>query len=188
MKIVIKNETHWRTRDLRRFVARCAKEVLHEEYRKRTPDIRIRFKHSRSRRGENGSCGGHAYLGGSFASIRVPKPFVDRVDLAFVLAHEMGHLLGMEHRDMAGGALWDRTGRWRELYAWAETLPLERKGIRAPTPPRAPAPPRNIKAENYAKLLARLKRWTTKYRRAQTAISKLTQAKRRYEREGVVAP
>jgi hypothetical protein len=53
--------------------------------------------------------------------------------------------------------------------------------------PEKPKLVRNVKADNYANAISRLKRWETKAKRAQTAIRKLRISVRRYERQGVSA-
>jgi hypothetical protein len=160
----VENRTHWQTRDLRRFVTRIAQEVLTEVYRGEHRGIDVRFAHYS---GRGTACSGHAYLGGSFAHIGVPKDAVDRVDLAHTLAHEFGHLSGLTHRDMAGGAMWQRVGDWRERYAWANALPLRRK------PARRRLGTRERREIQHSRLVARLARWERRAKRAATAIRKL---------------
>jgi hypothetical protein len=62
-------------------------------------------------------------------TIRLPKDpvLVDKVDFAHVIAHELAHTRGLDHRRMNTCATYGRVGRWREIYAWADSLPLEVK-------------------------------------------------------------
>jgi hypothetical protein len=174
MKIILENKTHWSTRDLRRFVTRVASDILHSDYRAAHSHLRVRFAHY-SGRGE--TCSGHAVLGGSFAHIGVPKEHVHRADLALTVAHEFGHLLGLQHGDMSGGALWMPVGDWRERYAWAETFPLNRQPIRV-RPSRE-----QRREEKRVRLAARLLRWERRARRAAKAIRTLRRQLARMSRE-----
>lgn len=170
MTIQIQNDTHWATRDLRRFVTRLSNEILDDNYRVTHPVIRVRFGHhtpKHYREGAEGYSSGHAYVHGSFAHISVPKIGVDKIDLAHTIAHEFGHLRGMRHRDMTGGALWYRIGNWREIYAWADALPLGKKTVRA----KATADER--RKAKFLSMEARLRIWESKERRAKNAIKKL---------------
>jgi hypothetical protein len=59
--------------------------------------------------------------------LRLPKENPDKVTFAAIVAHELAHTRGLKHDMMNGCATYGLTGRWRELYAWAEALPLEIK-------------------------------------------------------------
>jgi hypothetical protein len=58
--------------------------------------------------------------------IRLSKHTPDRIDLAYVINHELAHTRGMTHTTMRGNSLYRRIGSNRQIYGWAESLPLER--------------------------------------------------------------
>ena len=176
MKII--NNTYWRTDHLRAIAMRIAKEELETEKRKVAV---ITFNPARQQR----SCSGHAQIGGRYAWVNVPTrsdPSGWIVDLAKVTAHEMAHLHGKSgERWMRRSTKYGRRGnsQYREFYAWANDMPLERK----PTNKKKPKP---TGAEHSEKRLsdidALLELWETKKRRAETYLKKYRKQRRYYEK------
>jgi predicted SprT family Zn-dependent metalloprotease len=166
--VKIENKTHWRTDHLRAFISRIAKEELGAEARKR---LHITVVYNRAK--DKGYVTGCAFLGGSRAWIKVPSGEVDKIDLAHVIAHELAHIRGMQHRQMTHNPQYSRVGDWRSRYAWALDMPLEKA---------QPKPKQDVQVKRYEAVLAQERRWQTKLKRAQTALKKLRPKLRRYER------
>jgi len=166
----IENRTHWDTAHLTAFIKRVAAEELDPARRKA---LKVNFQYNRQT--DNGSCSGRASCPGHHAIIMLPRKTVDRIDLAHVIAHELAHTRGMEHRQMTNNPTYNRVGNWREIYAWAEGLSLDRKQPKVK--PRV-----GVQALRYNRVLASEKAWTTKLKRAQTALAKLRKKRRYYEK------
>lgn len=181
MKII--NKTKWDTRHLRAFISEVMKrspehikrKFIHRNYRKR---LVCEFGYNRGGNRFGGYVTGRAYLNSFSMRIMVGSQKVDKVDLAKVVAHELAHTLGYTHEDMKGNPLFvrDHGARYRELYAWAETLPLD---LVAPTVKLKGA---ELQELRYHRAQAAIGRWTAKLKRAQIALKKLTRQERYYER------
>ena len=123
-KFEIDNRTHWQTRHLRAFLVRAANAVLRDGQK---PMLHVRIIYTRPGRNCTGYSSGHASLGGAWSTLRIAKDDPDKVDFAFVAAHEFAHNAGLRHAEMEGSPRFCRTESYREWYEWAETLPLEMK-------------------------------------------------------------
>jgi len=171
MKII--NKTHWRTDQIRTFLSRIAKqEELSADKRKR---LIVTISYTKSGDVDNGYSSGHAWVGGRHMTVSVSKENLDKVDFAHVIAHEMAHIRGLQHKQMNGRIAYSRVGNWREFYAWAETLPLEVKEVKAKQKA-------DVQETRYESVLTRLKSWETKLKRASNAIKKLRTQQRYYEK------
>lgn len=173
----VENYTHWRTDHLRGFVTRIAQDELEPAQRKR---LRVVVKYNRQK--DRGFCSGRAVLGGSWMKVMVPSQVVDRVDLAKVIAHEMAHTRGMRHDQMRGCATYRRVDGYREKYAWATTLPLERK----PKPTRPSADDR--RAARLAHAQEMLKAWESRKKLATTKVRYWTRRVKAVERTIAAKP
>lgn len=170
-RIQMVNRTHWSTADLRAFVRRAAAEVLEPGTK---PFIHCTVSYNRA--GTETYVTGRAYLHGTHMRLMVPRNMVDRIDLAHVAAHEVGHLRGVDHAAMRGSARWRRVGRWREIYAWGETLPLRKME------PRQRQTGIELVTRRAAQVDAGIARWEAKAKRAANALRKLRARKRYYQR------
>jgi hypothetical protein len=168
MKIV--NKTHWRTNHLRSFIQRIAKVEIDGPTHKA---LHVTIKYNRQK--DRGWCSGNARLKRPIMTIMVPSQVVDRIDLAHVIAHELAHTRGMKHHQMNRNPQYTRVGDWRDRYAWAETMPLEKAGPKARKKP-------DVQLQRYTRALAAQQRWETKLKRAQQALKKLRPRLRYYER------
>jgi hypothetical protein len=173
----ILNKTDWRTDHLRAFVSRIAAVELNADQRKCLV-VHVSYTRPGARwlRAKTGSSG-YAYYGGRHAYIRIHKDEPDKIDLAFVIAHELAHVRGMRHRLMRGSVLYDRVPGMREHYAWAEAMPLEKR----PEKPKAVVAP-DAKLNHARAMLAvnesKLKRYTT-------LVKKWRKRVQYYERRGL---
>jgi hypothetical protein len=59
---------------------------------------------------------------------------VDKVELAHTIAHESAHLRGLTHDDMEGDPRYWWEPGYRDLYDWANDLPLERRVLDSTNP------------------------------------------------------
>ena len=164
-EIRIRNNTHWATRDLRRFVAKVAK-------REGMKTVRVTFVYNRQ---VYDRCSGYAWYHTDRSVIRIPSERVDKRSLALVLAHEFGHNQGLKHKDMRGDSRYQWVGNWRERYAWAEELALEKS-----QPKRKPRKTANDKLAHALKMVAA---WKTKAKRTETMLKKWERKVRYYEKQ-----
>ena len=164
----IQNETRWRTDHLRAFVARVAEDELDVPKRKM---LIVKFISGGRRRAKaNGDHGvtGFASIGGVRMRIGLPGPTrkIDRVWLARTIAHEMGHIRGLQHPMMRQTTRYGWADGWRERYAWADAMPLD--------PSAAPAPAtladrRGARLEHAREMVAT---WERRTRQAQGRVRK----------------
>lgn len=111
----ITNLTNWNTRDIARLIHRCA-ELENVSLKGARVTIKIRRT--------NGWKLGHCQYGTLLNPrvrmlLLIPKePVVDSVQLAHVIAHELGHAKGLRHAEMRNIRYGWAEG-WREYYAWA---------------------------------------------------------------------
>jgi hypothetical protein len=182
-RIIIKNETNWSTRDLRRFVVQCASRHFDKN---QLPVLRVTFRRGRH---SGSQCTGNAYLGGTriniFLSAKTHAGEVtdyrpDKSDLAFTLVHEMGHCLGLNHSDMRGSAKFSQYARgWEGYYSWAKELPLERITIKV-----KPVLSLTDKAQKkLAHAQNMIKKWESKLKSAQTRIKTWSKKAKQYEKK-----
>jgi len=151
--MTIINHTHWKTEHLRAFVSRVAMDELSTEQRAR---LRITFRYGRA----HGFSSGYAYYNSHVALVRLSKRNPSKIDLAYVIAHELAHTRGMHHRSMANDPRYRRLKRTAEIYAWADALPLE---VNEPKKKKRPgAEEKLVHSEKMLRLHEiRLKRQTT---------------------------
>lgn len=164
----LKNDTHWRSDQLRALIQCVALAEVDPAHRKA---LRVHVVYKR--KGQR-LCG-LATVGGRWVKLYIEREAPDLVQFAHACAHELAHNRGKRHRDMGTSPryAWDTDGKWRELYGWAASMPLER------TPER---PKADGQLTRYLSVLARQEGWQTKLKRAQTALKKLTRQRRYYER------
>lgn len=174
----ITNKTKWQTPHLRAFVSEVMKrapellrrKMIAQKYRAKL-EIEIKYNKAGQR---GGYVCGRAWVNSYSMTLMVGGHEIDRVDLAHVIMHELAHTLGYRHPDMEGNALFMRVGKWREIYAWAETLPLE------VVQPKAKPRGAELQELRFKRVMAAKDRWTAKLKRAQNALRKLNRQERYY--------
>lgn len=166
MRVV--NNTTYRTDHLRAFIQRVA-ETEAEPLLRRQLRVTVQYK----RRGAR-VCG-RAGIHSNWMLLLMDKDDQDKCLLASIIAHEFAHCRGVEHTEMRGPRYTYEEG-WRELYAWANALPLERKT--APLKPDASM----LVSRKLAHAQASLARWVRKSKTARTIERKWRQKVRYYER------
>lgn len=105
----------------------------------------------------------------------VPSGSVDRIDLAMVCFHEAAHTAGKTHAEMRGEPIYHRVGNWRELFAWAEMLPLEKEERKKSE--------RKSTGDQLEHVHGMLRRALTRERRARTIRQKWERRVKYYERK-----
>lgn len=124
MKIAFTNKTHWRSDHLRAFITKQLPEERPDLCKRGAPALRVTIVYTR-RMGSTGSSG-EAVIKGNWMKVRLSKHIPDKVDLAMVIAHELAHTRGArDEYMMRHSAKYGRVGTYREIYAWANDLPLE---------------------------------------------------------------
>lgn len=184
-KIIIHNKTRYQNKHLRAIIVRAVNQVVENQALHPTQKRTLTFEVTYNRQGKDGSgCSGWAHLNGTFARVMLPSGKPDRIDFAHVVAHELGHCLGLSHPDMYGSPIFTRTGSYRERFAWAAQLPLEEK----PKKVKAAIAPADYAAKKLTDTQKRIKAWETRLKRAQTALKKY-RAKEKYytKRASVIA-
>lgn len=172
MKITFRNRTHWRTDQLRAFVKRILPQERAALCKRGAPPLRVRVVWNRGGDRYTGVSGYASYFSNSI-TIKLASGGVDKTDLAHTIAHELAHTRGMKHPEMTGDPLYTRSANWREIYAWAESLPLEKQ-----QPKSKPAAEHKI-----LHIQSMLIKAATRERRAKTIRQKWERKLRYYERQ-----
>lgn len=118
MKVI--NKTWWNTRDLKRIISRVATQEV-DLPRRKFLKAEIRYGHKPF------GVSGYAWLGGNLFVIRVSKVRVDPIAFARIVAHEIGHCIGLEHHRMRGTKRYARAKGSNEFYAWAREYTIAKK-------------------------------------------------------------
>lgn len=178
----IKNETRYRTADIRRILRGAAAEVFDPGDK---PIIRCRVVYAR-----RGRVSGCASIGGTMMTLRIGRHVSDVRLVGALVVHEMGHLRGLQHPQMRGAPRWtwrgyprgmewaERRERWLKAHEWARGLALHEE-----TPEHRPRLVGAVLIEKRREQTVQsLERWTKKARRAANAMKKLRARLRYYDR------
>ena len=165
----VRNTTHYPTAALRTIICRAHANLRRHQGKLRTWD-RAEFRVLRRLRRTHTS--GHAYLGGSNAVLTLPCPRVETRKVYRLVWHEMQYLYGYEHRQM--GSYYPPDD---ETACACDGLPevLEEQAPKA-------KPPVDRQARELPRIEAGIQRWTTKAKRAETALKKLRKRRAYYAR------
>lgn len=129
---------------------------------------------------------GRASLGGGRMTLTIGSP--DPVQFLWLVRHEVWHLFRLHHADFPEAVMHRSPAAFdacREIYAKAIARIVNIMG-EIPAKPTAVGPVVTAEeraANRLADVAAAEKRWTTKLRRAQTALAKLKRKRRYYERQ-----
>jgi len=181
-RFVIRNETTYRTADLRRIMRGAASEVF-DPWQKMVIHARVIY----ARRGNVTGC---ATIGGTSMTLRIGKGIDDMRQVGALVVHEMGHLRGLGHPEMRGAARWtwrgyprgmpwpERQERWLKQHEWARGLML-----REVVPSRRPRlTGAALVDQRREAAIQSLERWARKAKRAENAVRKLKAKLRHYDR------
>jgi hypothetical protein len=160
----ITNPTHWNTRDIARLIYRVAEDELDQGQLKRAR-VRIRYMCGRNL----GYCTYGSLLHPCvIMTLRMPRPGnpVDTVQLAKVIAHELGHAKGLRHSDMRNPRYGWVDG-WRDYHAYAADFPIGVKPVVSADEKLA-----KRRADAIVKAQKMVGKWTTASKRANTMLKK----------------
>jgi len=160
-RIKITNNTVYQTRHLRAFITRVAKQVLDDD---KKHYLSVTIDHTR---GRAGGSSGRAGINGNWLTVRLSKDpkYVSKVDFASVIAHELGHVIGLRHHQMHNG-WWSRGEFNSKMFSWAEDLPLELQPVHHK--PRVVGLERSKSQLEHAQ--KKVKEWESKIKRNQTSL------------------
>jgi len=185
MKVI--NSTEYQTKDLKKIFIECCKTKLDS-----WKDLKIEVSYSKSR-----WITGKAPYGRKKVEIFMPRNPIDREYieakwpeprpyaylnfkrvLAWVLIHELHHILDRHHREMIGNYY----NKWKSGYlsdpermSWVDDLPLRKKEIKT-------KPKEDLQLKRYEHILAMLKDKKSKLKKLQNQIRTWNQKRKYYER------
>ena len=123
MRIELNNKTHWRSDHIKAFIAHVAKDERPDLCKRGAPALHVRVVYTRN---STGSSSGYATLRSNSMCVRVSKHNPDKVDFAFVIAHELAHTRGVDHDKMRNHPRYRRyPGKYKQIFAWGADFPLE---------------------------------------------------------------
>jgi hypothetical protein len=185
MRLTVENATHFRERDLRRFLLEALKR-----YRSWAPEKRVEVYYAR-RGGKVGGWGWYPKGEGEHPrfALGLPKlPALEGevlVDAALTIAHELGHNRGFHHGEMRRAGIgncgphgWAPSDEERARAEWARAFRIEARAPRAARPALR-AQPVEQRLEHARQALARA---TTRRKRAETIEKKWRRRLRALER------
>jgi len=174
--MIVKNQTHWQTRDLKRVFCETLRRNSKIEGKLRMRmgrQISIFVEVVYSRR----SYSGWAQYGGIAMHLRVLRDELNGAELACLFEHELEHIRGYRHRSMSRA--------WQsERFAWAtnaEKFPFRRKEMK-PVKPKA-----DTQLKRYANVLKKVAEKERALKRLQRLLKKWRQKQRYYEKVLVAA-
>jgi hypothetical protein len=177
----ITNHTKWNTADLRKVILAVLNQWNARETRKVSKTrLRVTVTYNRS---AGRYTTGHAWLNSATMRLYVGKNEVDVLGLANTAEHEIAHCAGYDHDHMHGylARAWHPTDDKRRAesaarYPFLAGVAIRPKAVK----PAKPKPDAQVVA--YDRVIAGIARWQTKAKRAATALKKLNQRKRYYEK------
>lgn len=170
----ITNTTHWRTKDLRAILSRVARQELNDTDRQRFQRKHLRVAIAYSKYHHSGC----AWLKSTRMRLTIPKAFVNAVEFAWLCEHELAHVRGQQHSQMAGDVM-HFTERARARYAWAASMPIRKVEVK-----RAVRPAPDAKLAHAQAMLSKAE---TRRKRAVTLERKWVAKVRYYEKRSVEA-
>jgi len=178
MKLALKNNTRYRTQDLRKLFLECMR-------REGMQRARVTVNYSK-----RGRVHGRAWFNTILSEMFLPKSFTKWVegkgyvreqikeftpeqveDIAQVFRHELGHNLGLKHEDMVCC--------WHIDCSWARGFVVRLKE-------QKPAKRRDLVQERYLKAVRKVKEFECKVKRSKTLLDKWSRKVSYYEKKLVL--
>lgn len=164
------NQTDWCSKDLTRLIFRIAKDELNSGQMK-SAQIKIVYRRANSRTIGRCTIGSPLCPRVNMLLLlpRTPDK-LDMAELAHLIAHELGHAKGLNHKDMKNIRHGYVEG-WREFYAWS----LDPQWIPKFLPAMKPTieeKKEQKRLADVAKAQAMVSKWITVHKRAETMLKK----------------
>lgn len=148
MKIKIKNDTEYETRNLRKIISRCIKTDGPRAETKMDIHIRPSKKY----------LSGYAYLNSNFVCMRIPSTGeIDTVRFTQIFIHELQHCRGEVHREMVKSKTIDA--------GWAKAFPIQKRPVKI-------KPVADLKSKRYETAKSRVSKYEIKMKRMATLLKK----------------
>jgi len=169
LKITLKNETKYRSKDLKMLFEICFKAYKQTNWNLKYDNINVRCIY---RRTKDGFCGGYAWYNHNAVVMKLPKEkrpyekdtFEQRIARTFL--HELDHCKGLRHGSMMADSQ-------RNISFLPADISVE--------PYKEPEKKTKEVADKVTVLLSRRKRWEGKLKRSQNAIRKINKQIKYYE-------
>lgn len=153
----IKNNTNYRTCDLRKLFIECMKREGVNQCNLSVEKSKRHYVHGKAR------------LNSIRVAMYLPKGSEKHKNsIARVFIHELGHNLGLRHKEML--PIWDID------CSWAEGFDLRTKEIK-------PKKQRDLVKERYEKTMGKVKEYETKLKRNKTLLKKWNKKLKYYEKK-----
>lgn len=196
MKLRIANQTHFSTRVMRSIILTVYRQVAKEEQRQ-LPSLYVNVGYARTWGQAHGALGlgrmslfyrkskepvWHQDTGKWERPKELYQPSVSHV--AADVRHELMHNYGYHHT-MRG----HKRSRFSDGWFYDRPLPEDllskiilRTGPLVPINVERPKPPKDLRSERHQRIVLRIRKWTAKRKRADTALKKLHRQLNYYER------
>jgi hypothetical protein len=174
MKIV--NKTLWQTAHIKAIIYRVAYD---EQVSLKDALFTIKYRRQ-SKNWKFNYAGGYALYGmPPRVTLSLPEPQFgcDHAELAHVIAHELAHSQNCKHRGMKKTSIYDWAGCWKEHFAWAHEMPLEKQEpIRKPIPTKTAVILKKLDHAN-----AKMIEWNARVKKAQSAYKRWVRRRKYYD-------
>lgn len=130
-----------------------------------------------------GGCSGRASLGGGWCRIRIARNEVSLAQLIWLIRHEVYHLFGVHHAAMPNAVnRWSDRGTAAAGEMHAHLLARYGEVVKEePLPTKRPVSVEERRVTKLTSIEARIVKWESKRKRAETALKKLQKQRRYYE-------
>ena len=129
MDIILNNRTLWSEAHLKTFITKVARIERPELCKHRAQAMTVSVSRAK---GSSKQHSGTAQLKKNCISIKLPdeEASIDKVDFAQLLSRLLAITRGMTQKAMRGNSQYCARGSYRDIYAWANDLPLATNGRR----------------------------------------------------------
>jgi hypothetical protein len=163
--MIIQNQTHFVTSDLKSFILRAIKESIKEGEDSRTKRLTVKVVYSKNREWGGAGYSGYAYYNGYLMRLRIPRELKDKEAFARLVMHEYDHIVGYHHRQMD----WVYNTAWVNGYEIRIQPPKVKEKI-------------DVRLVRYERTKKLLKEKQTQMKRVQTLIKKYAKRVKYYEK------